>query len=61
MPDGASPKTPSRAASPPRGRMYASVLDTVGGTPLVRLPRIEAAEQLDARLALKLEFFNPLA
>ena len=40
--------------------MYDSVLDTVGGTPLVRLPRIEAAESLTARLALKLEFFNPL-
>jgi cysteine synthase A len=36
------------------------VLDTVGATPLVRLPRIEAAEALHARLALKLEFFNPL-
>jgi cysteine synthase A len=45
----------------PRGRMYDSVLDTVGATPLVRLPRIEAAEGLSARLALKLEFFNPLA
>ena len=45
----------------PRGRIYDSVLDTVGGTPLVRLPRIGAAEHLAAELALKLEFFNPLA
>ena len=44
----------------PRGRIYDSILDTVGGTPLVRLPRLEAEEGLDARLALKLEFFNPL-
>ena len=44
----------------PRGGIYASVLDTVGGTPLVRLPRIEAAERVPASLALKLEFFNPL-
>ena len=40
--------------------MYDSVLDLVGATPLVRLPRLEAAEALPARLALKLEFFNPL-
>ncbi|MCR0981527.1 cysteine synthase A [Roseomonas populi] len=44
-----------------RGRLYGSVLEAVGATPLVRLPRIEAAEGLPARLALKLEFFNPLA
>jgi cysteine synthase A len=44
----------------PRGRLYGSVLEVVGGTPLVRLPRIEASEGLAARLALKLEFFNPL-
>lgn len=49
---------PGRVAS--RGRVYDSVLDVVGATPLVRLLRIEAAEGLAARLALKLEFFNPL-
>jgi cysteine synthase A len=67
MPDGAIPKTMSPApddgktsTAPPRGRLYDSVLDVVGGTPLVRLARLEAAEGLSARLALKLEFFNPL-
>jgi cysteine synthase A len=40
--------------------MYDSILDTIGRTPLVRLPRLEAARGLGARLALKLEFFNPL-
>ncbi len=44
----------------PRGRIYDSVLEIVGGTPLVRLPRLKAAEGLGADLALKLEFFNPL-
>jgi cysteine synthase A len=44
----------------PRGRMFASVLDLVGGTPLVRLPRLQAADNLVADIALKLEFFNPL-
>lgn len=43
-----------------RGRLYGSVLEIVGGTPLVRLPRLEAEEGLEARLALKLEFQNPL-
>ncbi|GAA0608210.1 cysteine synthase A [Craurococcus roseus] len=43
-----------------RGRVYGSVLEIVGNTPLVRLPRLEAAEDLAARLALKLEFQNPL-
>jgi len=44
----------------PRGRMFASVLDLVGSTPLVRLPRLREADDLVANLALKLEFFNPL-
>jgi cysteine synthase A len=43
-----------------RGRLYGSVLEIVGNTPLVRLPRLEAADGLAARLALKLEFQNPL-
>ena len=49
-----------RPRVPPRGRLYDSILDTVGATPLVRLPRLEAEEGVGARLALKLEFFNPL-
>ena len=44
----------------PRGRLYGSVLEIIGNTPLVRLPKLEAAESLGARLALKLEFQNPL-
>src|SRR5215213_10319816 len=49
------------ASSPnTRGRLYGSVLEIVGNTPLVRLPRLEAAEALEADLAIKLEFFNPL-
>src|SRR5689334_9625944 len=45
---------------PARGRLYGSVLEVIGDTPLVRLPKLEAAEGLAARLALKLEFQNPL-
>ncbi len=40
--------------------MFASVLDLIGGTPLVRLPKLAQADHLHANLALKLEFFNPL-
>jgi cysteine synthase A len=51
---------PPAAAQGPRGHIYASILDTVGNTPLVRLPRLTAALKLVADLTLKLEFFNPL-
>jgi cysteine synthase A len=43
-----------------RGRIYDSVLDLVGATPLVRVKRLAAENSLVADLALKLEFFNPL-
>jgi cysteine synthase len=43
-----------------RGRIFGSILETIGATPLVRLPRLIAAEGLSSDLALKLEFFNPL-
>jgi len=43
-----------------RGRVYDSVLETIGATPMVRLPRLSAEEGLRADLAVKLEFFNPL-
>lgn len=48
------------AVSHPAGRLYGSILETIGGTPLVLLPRLAAADGLVARIALKLEFFNPL-
>ncbi|TCS31497.1 cysteine synthase A [Acidomonas methanolica] len=44
----------------PRGRVYDSITETVGGTPLVALPRLTAQDGLKARVLLKLEFFNPL-
>jgi len=44
-----------------RGRIYNSILETFGATPLVRLPRLAAEEGFVADLAVKLEFFNPLA
>ena len=55
----ASTKAGSKPA--PRGRIYDSVIDTIGGTPLVRLHKIEARSGVRAQLLAKLEFFNPLA
>ncbi len=44
-----------------RGRIYDSILDTVGDTPLVRLPRLAAVLKPRGEVVAKLEFFNPLA
>ena len=44
-----------------RGRIYDSILDTIGATPLVRLQRLSAAHGVKADLVGKLEFFNPLS
>jgi cysteine synthase A len=46
---------------PLRGRIYDSIAETIGNTPLVRIPRIAAEEGLVADVALKLEFFNPIS
>lgn len=46
---------------PGRGRIYGSIMETIGNTPLVRIPKISAEEGLESDLLLKLEFFNPLA
>ena len=51
----------SSANGPPRGRIFESVLETVGATPLVRLRRLAEAHGALADLAGKCEFFNPLA
>lgn len=44
-----------------RGKIYDSILDTIGATPLVRVPRFCAAHGIKADIVAKLEFFNPLA
>ena len=41
-----------------KGRIYGSIVETIGRTPLVKLNRVTAG--LDATIALKCEFFNPL-
>ena len=46
---------------PLRGRIYDSIAETIGNTPLVRIPHIVAEEGTTADICLKLEFFNPIA
>ena len=47
--------------TPGRGQIYASITDTIGNTPLVRIDRISMEKGVVARLVAKLEFFNPIA
>lgn len=44
-----------------RNRIYDSIIDTVGGTPLVRINRLPKEAGVKAEIVCKLEFFNPLA
>jgi cysteine synthase len=43
-----------------RGKIYDSIIDTIGATPLVRLPRFCETHGVKADIVAKLEFFNPL-
>src|SRR5689334_5887549 len=45
---------------PLRGRIYDSIAETIGNTPLVRIPRLCREEGVEADVCLKLEFFNPI-
>ena len=44
-----------------RGRIYHSITETIGNTPIVRLSRMTAEHAVEANLLAKLEFFNPIA
>ncbi len=43
-----------------RGRIYDSIIDTIGATPLVRLSRLAADAGVAADILGKCELFNPL-
>lgn len=49
------------AATCGRGRIYESIIETIGDTPLVRLRKFAADDGCGAELLGKCEFFNPLA
>ncbi len=44
-----------------RKKIYNSITETIGATPLVRLHNIEKLHNVEANLLAKLEFFNPLS
>jgi cysteine synthase A len=46
-------------AMKPQGRIYDNIIDTIGGTPLVRLNRLIPKDH--ATVLVKCEFFNPLS
>ena len=51
----------SSPKKPGRGRVYASITETIGDTPLVRLDKLAKTHGVKANVLAKLEFFNPLA
>lgn len=50
-----------RYARAGRGKIFPSVLDLIGDTPIVALPRLSAELKPRAEVVAKLEFFNPLS
>ncbi len=47
--------------APSRGRVYNSILEVIGGTPLVRLSRFAAEHKCLGEVLAKLEYLNPLS
>ncbi|MCK0207493.1 cysteine synthase A [Starkeya koreensis] len=52
--------TETVAKNPGRGRIYGSITETIGDTPLVQLNRLPAERGVKAKILAKLEFFNPI-
>jgi len=46
---------------PGRGRIYNSITETIGDTPIVRLDKLAKEKGVKANLLAKLEFFNPIS
>src|SRR3954469_3295865 len=46
---------------PGRGRIYSSITETIGDTPIVRLDKLAKEKGVKANLLARLEFFNPIA
>jgi cysteine synthase len=51
-------KPETHPAMQTNGKLYNNIVETVGRTPLVKLNRV--TQGIDATIAIKLEFFNPL-
>lgn len=48
-------------SKPGRGKIFNSITETIGDTPLVRLKRLPESRGVKANILAKLEFFNPIA
>lgn len=46
---------------PGRGRIYSSITETIGDTPIVEVSRMAGEYGIAAKIFAKLEFFNPIA
>src|SRR5947209_2170195 len=47
------------ARRPGRGRVFSSITQAIGDTPIVALRRLPAIHSVQARILTKLEYFNP--
>jgi cysteine synthase A len=62
MADAALAARPSATShAPGRGRVFSSITETIGDTPIVRLNRLPQMKGVRAHILAKLEFFNPIA
>lgn len=61
MAEAAQKSSTPPAKAPGRGRIYNSITDTIGDTPLVKLNRLPAERGIKATILAKLEFFNPIS
>ncbi|TXJ14681.1 MAG: cysteine synthase A [Afipia sp.] len=59
--DAKSQSNASQARAPGRGRVYDSIVDAFGDTPIVRLRRLPEQNGVKATILAKLEYFNPAA
>lgn len=59
--DDKSPASVSQIRTPGRGRIYDSIVDAFGDTPIVRLRRLPEQNGVKATILAKLEYFNPAA
>ena len=61
LPVTASASPSASSPKPGRGKIYESITQTIGDTPLVRIGRLAKSRKAKATILAKLEFFNPLA
>jgi cysteine synthase len=56
-----APTAPSHSDARVQGRIFSSITDTIGATPIVRLNRLPKEHGVKANILAKLEFFNPIS